>query len=162
MPAFMTNPVEPIAASTQVGLEQTWRPVRKLNLGLVQNMSANQVNQVKAAVTVTPVARATGQGVQGVPQPVQNLRVTRTLVNNGTQYRLAVSFTPQPNDPYFQGVNINLAQAGGNPTTVTAKTSPATFVVNRTGQSTGITVQSVGAFGATSINRSPGVGLSLK
>lgn len=161
MPAFMTNPVEPITASTQVGLEQTWRPVRKLNLGLVPNMSANQVNQVKAAVTVTPAARASGLGVQGIPQPVQNLRVTRTLISP-TQYRLAVSFTPQPNDPYFQGVNINLAQGGGNPVQVTAKTSPATFVVNRTGQSTGITVQSVGAFGATSLNRSPGVGLSLK
>jgi hypothetical protein len=160
---FMTDTAPAMIASTDLGFEKTWRPVRRWNLGLQTNNTQNQVNQIKTAVTAPTSSRggAGTLGTQGIPQPVQNLRVTRTALSS-TQYKVSVSFTPNPSDNYFQGVSVSLNQGNGNPVSVvTGKTSPITFVTTKTPAASAISVASVGSFANTSRPASPGRALAL-
>lgn len=156
--SITADPSQPIIASTKLGFEKTWRPVRRWNLGLDQNNNANQVNQVKSAVITGTggagaLSAAQAQNTQGVPQPVQNLRITRTVLNSSS-VKVSVAFTPAASDKYFQGVSVALSQGSGTPLQiVSGKTSPVTFTIARSSASASIAVQSIGAFGDSSVGQ---------
>lgn len=162
MSSIISDPSAPISAATTIGIERTWRPVRLWNLGLPIVNNLNQIQTIKASTQstlVSPVAVA-----PGVAQPVQNVRVTRRQISP-TQLRVAVSFTPNPADKSFQGVNVSLSNVGGSPLRVASGTkSPVVFTVTKspTALSGSISVQSVGSFGTTSPAGSPGRALTLQ
>lgn len=147
-----------ILGTGAIGFEKTWRPSRSWNLGLEINNISNQIQQVKTSALITPASSSVAN--QGQAQPVQNLRITRRPFGN--QIQVSVSFTPNANDRYFQGVAVSLTQGDGTPLQVAfGKVSPVTFVTGKSNLSSSISVQSVGSLGDTPIAGSPGRALSL-
>lgn len=169
MNTYLSDPTTPLLASTRLGFEQAWRPVRRWNLGLAPVSAANQIQQVKSAVvtvapSVSPAVLMSSTNTQGVAQPVQNLRITRAVLNS-QQVRVTVGFTPANNDHYFQGVAVSLSQGNGNPVqAVTGRQSPLTLVLQRTSAAVSLAVQSLGAFGNSpqGFGFGTGRGLSLR
>lgn len=145
--------------------EKTWRPARRWNLGLDVGAVSNQIQQLKTtAAIISPLSgSSTSLNNQGQAKPVQNLRVTRRSINR-TQYQVSISFTPDPNDRYFQGVAVSLTQGESTPLQVaTGKQSPITFVVTKGSSPSAVSVQSVGSLaGNTPIKNSPSRAIALQ
>ncbi len=158
MQTVFTNPDLAIAGTNSSAFEKTWRPSRSWNLGLNMGVVSNQIQQVKTATVRDP----TGRGNQGQAKPIQNLRITRTPIGNN-QIRVAVSFTPNPSDQYFQGVAVNLSQASNTPLQVAfGKESPIVFSVPRTSKPSTIIAQSIGSLGDTELAGSPAKAIELR
>jgi hypothetical protein len=148
----ITNASLAIQGETALGAEKTWRPSRRWNLALDVNNVTVQMQQLK---TATSAAAATTSGNQGQAQAVKNLRITRRSIGGG-QVQVSVSFTPNSNDRFFQGIAVSLTQGGNTPLQVAfGKVSPVTFIVSKTSSPSEISVQSVGSLGDTSLDLSP-------
>jgi hypothetical protein len=153
-----------IYGQNTLGAEKTWRPARRWNLGLDAGAVSNQVQQLKTATAITSPLSGSSSTVnnQGQAKPVQNLRVTRRSISR-TQYQVSISFTPDPNDRYFQGVAVSLTQGDNTPLQVAfGKQSPITFVVTKGSSPSAVNVQSVGSLGDTPIKNSPSRGIALQ
>ena len=152
-----------IAGATALGLEKTWRPSRRWDLAraLPVNQVITQVQQLKAATLIATTPASAGN--QGQAKQISNLRITRTPINGGAQFRISVSFTPAAADPYFQGVAVSLQQSNGTPLQVAVgRTSPISFIANASGMSSSVIVQSIGSLSDTPAQNSPSRAISLR
>jgi hypothetical protein len=146
----------PILSTMTFAGEKTWRPSRRWNLNIGMAALPNQMQQLQTSFVTNAGSTAV---VQGAAQPVQNLRVQRTPIN-AVQVRVSVSFTPNPNDKYFQGVRVSLAQGADTPLQVgLGRVSPIVFTIPRTGNGATafatVTAQSVGTVADSPLGNSP-------
>ena len=142
-----------ILGTTQLTPGKMWRPQRSFDLGFPPSVVISQVQQIKSA-TQSP------SPTQGVPQPLQNLQVTR--VRQGSNVLVRVAFTSNPSDPNFKGAQVVLQQGSGAPTTIASgTTSPMIFTVPRSTAAASVTAQSTGSWGDATVAESPARALSF-
>jgi hypothetical protein len=153
----------PILSTMSFADEKTWRPSRRWNLNIGMAALPTQMQQLQTSLVSNAASTAI---VQGAAQPVQNLRVQRTPISS-TLVKVSVSFTPNPNDRYFHGVRIVLAQGSDTPLEVgTGRVSPIVFTVPRAANGSTafatVSAQSVGSVADSPLNDSPSKALSLR
>lgn len=129
----------------------------------------NQVQQTKSqakgqAAFVLPSVQPSTSAVPArtTPKNVSHVRVVTKPSVNG-QKQITLQFNHPGGDPYFNGVNVYLKQAGKQPTLVAGGAkSPVTFTVPTHNAPHTITITSVGNWGETTIVSSPSARVNLK
>lgn len=112
------------------------------------------LQQVKAAGVTSR-----GQTTQGLPQIVSNVSVAVT--KNDTNRTLRVSFTQNPNDPYFTSAQLYIQQGNGSPALLASGISPIVVTLPQNNMPAIVTVVSNGNWGSTPFASSPGKVVSL-
>lgn len=110
-----------------------------------------QIAQIKGA----GITNAGSTTTQGVPKPVSNVQVKKSIVN-ATTAKLTISFTQAPNDPYFVSAECYLRLGNSNPVSLgKGSASPLSFNVTRTSTPATIFVVSSGNWGSTPLATAP-------
>jgi hypothetical protein len=118
-----------------------------------------QIQQIKGASQPTNLGSLATVQSANMPKAVIGVRTTVRL--NGNQRMVTVSFARNP-DPFFQKVNVYLAQGAQPPILITSSpTSPITFSTPKNGASSTIFVQSEGNWGPIPLAQSPSASLRL-
>jgi hypothetical protein len=137
-----------------------WRPVRPLvakalsqNQELVDRLQSIQ-QQTSTNTSSTPTTPNTPKPYGAVPRHVTDVLVTESPIRqNDRMFSLvSVQFTRNPRDRAYAGVKIWFTGYKGNPNPVLmvdASDSPVSFLAETTGETVVVTVQSVGAAGAS-------------
>lgn len=112
------------------------------------------IQQIKAA-------GVTGRGstTQGLPIPVTNLSVS--VAKSGSNRLVRVSFTQNPNDPYFTAADLYVKQGSNNATLVAMGSSPILVTLPASPVPTTLIVASSGNWGTLPLAQSPGIAVSL-
>jgi hypothetical protein len=134
-------------------------PTEPIRFPTAQN-TANQIQQIRVSTTPTPIstlrAPRLSNNVPTLPRPVSGIRVSRSPIPGTNNVKVNVHFKRDPSDTAFQSANVYLQQGNGTHSLVGATSSTQTsFVVPKTGASSVVTVQSVGAGTSTPIETSP-------
>lgn len=117
----------------------------------------NQVSQIRG------VASAGSVGA-GIPQPVANVSASISNAVQGSTSTVNVTFHRDPSDANFSQAKVYARGYNGNPSWVqmgASDSSPIAFVLNNTGESISIAVQSSGNAGDYPLSQSPTTGVKL-
>lgn len=112
------------------------------------------IQQIKAAGVTSR-----GANTQGLPQPVSN--VSAAIIKSGNSRTVRVSFTQNPNDPYFTTAQLYIKQGNGTPTLLASGTSPIVVTLPKSNTPAIVTVVSSGNWGSMAREASPGKVVSL-
>ena len=106
------------------------------------NNSLNQIRGISAA----------GALGAGIPRHVTNVRASVSNANTGSTSVVTVTFRRDPVDSSYSTAQVYIRAYNGNPSNVliaSGANSPISFVLNNTGESVVVTVQSPNRGGAT-------------
>lgn len=147
----LSNPTNPPIVNEHVAT--------RVSTGLVFAVDENQtkVNQIHG---INP-AGSTGAGI---PKPVTNVTASIANASVGATSTVSVRFQRNPQDNNFAGVRIYAKGYQGNKTSVQVgggQDSPCTVILNNTGESVTLVVQSVGNGGVSPLASSPTYGIKL-
>jgi hypothetical protein len=124
----------------------------------LDNVMVNaQVNQIRG------VSVAGNLGA-GIPKQVTAVAASVKNASAGSTSVVTVTFLRDPSDSNFSTANVYLKNYNGNPAQVVMASgadSPISFVVNSTGESVVVLVQSVGNAGSAPIGSCPTTGIRL-
>ena len=128
---------------------------------VVSNLTAvksqNGLNQIRGIAG----PKSTGAGV---PRHVTNLSAVVKVASSGQTSTVSVCFHQDPTDSNFAGVNLFVKgyQGNQNPVQVVSSTSsPATFVVNNTGENVAVIAQAYGNSGSAPFAGAPTTSVNL-
>jgi hypothetical protein len=125
----------------------------------VQSNLQTQIQQIKGASQPSNLGTLSNVQSANMPKAVTGVRTTARI--SGSQRVVTVSFNRSP-DPFFQKVNIYMAQGSQPPVLVTSSpTSPITFTTPKNAASSTIFVQSEGNWGPMPLASSPSASLRL-
>jgi hypothetical protein len=124
---------------------------------IIQSRIGQQNASIQQIKTAGVTSRTTNS--QGLPKIVSNVSVS--ITKSGTSRTLRVSFTQNPNDPYFTNGQLYIKQGTGNPTLLASGTSPIIVTLPKSVAPAVVTVVSSGNWGSTPVSRSPGKAVSL-
>src|SRR5437660_6748416 len=139
------------------GIDKTNLPTRSLGRIIDKSATGNSLNQIRG----TSVANNVGAGI---PKQVTDVRVSVSNANAGSTSVITVTFRRDPGDVSYSKAQVYLRGYNGNPATVlvaSGASSPISFVVNNTGESVVVAVQSSGNAGDAPLASSPTTGLKL-
>lgn len=147
----LSNPTNPPILNEHVAT--------RVSSGLVFAVDENQtkVNQIHG---INPVD-STGAGI---PKPVTNVSASIANASVGSTSTISINFQRNPSDKNFARVIILAKGYQGNNTPVqvgSGADSPATVILNNTGESVSLIVQSVGNGGSSPFNTSPTCAIKL-
>lgn len=119
-----------------------------------------QVQQLKATAQASHVTAIQPPVTPSAPLAVSGIRVTRAALGGNRQ--LTVRFTHNPQDGYFQGVNLYLRQKNRPALVIGAVThSPAIVTLPKSSLASSVVVQSVGNAANLPLANSPGRAVNL-
>jgi hypothetical protein len=116
--------------------------------------SLNQIRGISAA----------GVLGAGIPKQVTNVRASVTNANQGATSVVTVTFRRDPSDSSYSTSQVYCRGYNGNPSNVlvaSGANSPISFVLNNTGESVVVTVQSSGNAGDAPLSGAPNTGIKL-
>src|SRR5437660_1064399 len=125
---------------------------------ILDNSMVNaQVNQIRGVNVANNVG-------SGIPKQVTNVSASVSNASTGSTCVVTVTFRRDPGDVSYSKAQVYLRGYNGNPATVlvaSGASSPISFVVNNTGESVVVAVQSSGNAGDAPLASSPTTGLKL-
>ena len=147
----LSNPTNPPLVNEAVA--------KRVSTGLVVSVDENQtkINQIHGT-------NPAGSFGAGVPKPVFNVQASMANASPGATTTINISFQRDPSDQNFSGVVIYAKgyQSNNAPVQIGAsKDSPCTVILNNTGESVTLIVQSVGNGGVSPIASSPTTSIKL-
>lgn len=119
--------------------------------------TASPLNQIRGVA-------AKGSTGAGVPRHVSNVAARISTASEGTTSAISVTYSRDPSDTSHSKVNVYVSGYQGNKTPVqvaSGSESPVTFVLNNTGETLSIRVQSQGNSGAAPLDTAPTAGIQL-
>jgi hypothetical protein len=128
-----------------------------LDTTVSDSSSRNSINQIRGVNLKDSVG-------SGIPKQVTNVGATASSASTGTTSTVRVTFHRDPSDKNYShaAVWIKGYQSNNTPVKATESSeSPATFVLNNTGEPISIIVQAVGNGGQSPLSSSPTTGVSL-
>jgi hypothetical protein len=128
-----------------------------LNTTLNDAASRNGINQLRGL-------DSKGSLGSGIPKHVTNVGASVAQASTGSTSTVRVTFHRDPSDKNYSaaGVWVKGYQGNNNPVQVAQSyESPATFVLNNTGEPVSILVQSVGNGGQAPLSSAPTTGITL-
>lgn len=142
-------------------------PVTEANPGVMRTLIVNTtLNDAQARNGVNQLRGQSQKNSQasGIPKQVTNVGASTSAAATGTTSTVRVTFHRDPSDKNYgaAAVWVKGYQGNNNPVQVAQSyESPATFVLNNTGEPLGIIVQSTGNGGQAPLSSSPTTGLRL-
>lgn len=130
---------------------------QKFDFDLVGLRNLYQQNQLRGQQPVTGVG-------SGIPLHVLSARASVSPASSGTTSVISVVYSRNPNDKNFQRAHIYIKGYNGTQAPVlivSSSDSPATFILNNTGESISVIVQAVGNGGAANLATAPTTGVKL-
>lgn len=125
--------------------------------GLISRVNLTNLQQVRG----TNLKTSTGSAV---PKPVTNVQASVSNASKGATSTVNVQFRRDPSDATYQNVVIYAKGYQGNQQAVqvgSSVDSPATVILNNTGESISLIVQPQGNAGITPLANCPSVGVQL-
>src|SRR5438270_10408007 len=119
--------------------------------------TGNSLNQIRGI-------SAAGVLGAGIPKQVTNVVASIAPANSGSTSVVTVTFRRDPTDASFSTAQVYVRGYNGNSSnvlTASGATSPISFILNNTGESVAVTVQSSGNAGDAPIANSPNAGIKL-
>jgi hypothetical protein len=118
----------------------------------------------KAAINQIRGVNISGSTGAGIPKPISDVKASVSNASTGLTSVVTVMFHRDPSDTAFGGVTILAKGYQSNNTAVqvgSSTDSPATFVLDNTGEAISLIIQPFGNGGSTPIASCPSVGVQL-
>lgn len=136
------------------GSSSTWMPTRVLNAPNVPANLQDELAKLKAQLNPKDPVQKTKKIVYGLPKSLLSISATQEPIKQQTKTmsQVIVTFTRDPSDPTFAGVNIWFTGYNGNPNPQLMKggtDSPIIFECEATGETVTVHGQLVGQSGIT-------------
>ena len=148
--------------SSTVKVEPIKWPSRQEVKDQIQQLKTSGRPQVNSVISSPYHFTRPRVNARTVPVPLSNVLVRHSPIQGTSQHRVTVSFTHNPQDAYFQSVNIYLKQGGREPVLVAGGSkAPLTFATSKTSEASTVIVQSTGNWGSTLVHQSPSKGVRL-
>lgn len=135
----------------------TFKPTRFSDATVPNTPTASPLNQIRGV-------SAKGSTGAGIPKHVTNVAANTSNASQGTTCAVSVTYSRDPSDASHAKVNVYVRGYQGNNSPVqvaSGSASPVTFVLNNTGESVSILVQSQGNSGAAPLETAPSTGVRI-
>lgn len=172
-------PVGLLCAKTGCALRKGEQPINLMSLSNPLNQDPSKSGSVRPtrlgdlSVPFAPTAAPLGQirGISkkgstgaGIPKHVSNVASSLSQASTGMTSAVSVTYSRDPGDASHEKVNVYVKGYQGNSSPVqiaSGSESPVTFVLNNTGETVSILVQSQGNSGSAPLSTAPSTGVQI-